>query len=36
MKQYETPEIEVILLDQADVITTSGEEGETPVIPIPH
>ena len=35
MKQYETPEIEVILLDQADVITTS-EEGETPVIPIPH
>jgi len=32
-KKYESPEMEVILLDQANVITTS-EEGETPKDPL--
>lgn len=30
---YETPEMEVVEFDTEDIITTSGEPGETPFVP---
>ena len=33
-KIYETPEMEVIAFDSEDVITTSGLENESPMIPL--
>lgn len=29
--EYETPNMEIILLEQADVICISGDEGDNPV-----
>lgn len=33
MKKYEYPECDIIWLDNADIITTSPEQGETPEDP---
>lgn len=36
-REYEAPEIAVITYEAGDVITTSGETGELPFVPVkPH
>jgi hypothetical protein len=31
---YETPEMEVVKFETEDIITASGEPGETPFVPV--